>query len=76
MDQHIRSQSIDNFSKALFITDGRVCLEFDVVHVVAGRFERVPIAPHRGKEQDDLLLMMPDVGTKPHVLGHEDGVRL
>ena len=50
------------------------CVEIYVVGRHATLAQRVSEVPHRRQHQNDLLLMMPDIGVFLHHLHHQDGV--
>ena len=47
-------------------------IKLDVMDVETGVAELVGVAAHRGEKEDELELVVADVGTQALILGHED----
>jgi hypothetical protein len=47
-------------------------LKFEVPHLSTLSDQRITEVSHRAKEQDDLLLVMPNAGCQAQVFGHEN----
>ena len=63
----------DRVEQLLLVAASVVRIQPLVSDAAAYRRQVIPIATHCGKKQDDLLLVMTNIGTKTHVFRHEHG---